>query len=178
MTRSRRDKINELAETIREEANLSTPLSIEDLEEFVQELGGDVQYDELDDDTDGIIQRDRNSFVIKLNSVNFSTDERRKFTLSHELGHLFLHMKYLDEKAWENSENYEDTTYARSGYSEEEYDANEFAAALLMPRNEFKKIAKKHTKNNVCDVSAVAEHFGVSTDAAINRGKWLGIFQW
>ena len=178
MTRARRDKINELAETIREEANLSTPLSIEDLENFVRELGGDVIYDELDYDTDGIIQRDQNSFVIKLNSINFSTNERKKFTLSHELGHLFLHMKYLDEEAWENSENYKDTTYARSGYSEEEYDANEFAAALLMPKSEFKKIAKKHTTDNVCDVPAVAEHFGVSTDAAINRGKWLGIFQW
>jgi len=178
MTKVRRNQINELAEAIREEANLSTPLSLENLENFVHELGGDIRYDILDDDTDGLIQRNNNNFVITLNNANFSTDERKKFTLSHEIGHLFLHMKYLNEEEWENSENYEDTTYARSGYSEEEYDANEFAAALLMPKNEFKRVVNDYTEDKICDISAVANHFGVSTDAAINRGKWLGIFQW
>jgi Zn-dependent peptidase ImmA (M78 family) len=179
MTRARRKQINELVEAIREEANLATPLTLDSLKQFIKELGGRVGYDTLDDDIDGYISRDGNNFSIILNNVNFASDEREKFTLSHELGHLFLHMQYLDREAWANAENYEDTVYARSGYSEEEYDAHEFAAALLMPKDEYKEVVSDNTSDNkVCNITAVAEHFGVSTEAALNRGKWLGILKW
>jgi len=179
MTRARRNQINELVEAIREEANLSTPLSLEDLNQFVEELGGTVNYDELDDDTDGFIIRDENDFTITLNNANFASDEREKFTLCHELGHLFLHMQYLDRDAWAEAENYQDTAYARNGYSEEEYDAHEFAAALLMPKDEYKEVVSDNTNDEkTCNITAVAQHFGVSIEAASNRGKWLGVLKW
>jgi Zn-dependent peptidase ImmA (M78 family) len=179
MTKARRKQINELVEAIREESSLSTPITIEELNQFVEELGGTVKHEELEDDIDGYITRNEENFTITLNDANFATKEREKFTLCHELGHLFLHMQYLDRDAWVNSENYEDTAYARSGYSEEEYDAHEFAAALLMPKDEYKEVVSDNTNDNkICNITAVAQHFGVSTEAASNRGKWLGILRW
>ena len=57
----------------------------------------------------------------------FQSSERRKFTIAHELGHLFLHMGYMiDSDLWEQQEN---ATFYRAGNSSEEYQANEFAAA-------------------------------------------------
>lgn len=87
-------------------------------------------------------------------------------------------MNYLDEEAWNNSDDYEDTAYARNGYSEEEYDAHEFAAALLMLKEEYKEVVKNNTENGICNISQVSNYFGVSLEAATNRGKWLGILKW
>jgi Zn-dependent peptidase ImmA (M78 family) len=179
VTNNRRKQINELAETIRVEAGLITPLTLEQLQNFVYELGGTLEYSELDEDTDAIIVRNNNNnFNIRLNNLNNVSEERKKFTLCHELGHLFLHMNYLDEDAWNDSDNYEDTVYARNGYSEEEYDAHEFAAALLMPKEEYKDIVKNNTENGICNIYQVSIYFGVSLEAATNRGKWLGILKW
>lgn len=178
MTNTRRRQINELAETIRNEAGLSTPLTLEQLQNFVYELGGTLEYSQLDEDTDAIIVRNNNHFNIKLNSIDNVRDERKKFTLCHELGHLFLHMNYLDEHEWNNSDNYEDSAYARNGYSEEEYDAHEFAAAFLMPKEEYKDVVRNNTENGICDIYQVSTYFGVSLEAATNRGKWLGILKW
>ncbi len=178
MTTIRRRQINELAEIIRKEANLKTPLTFKDLVSFVEELEGKVETAILDIDIDGIIKRNVNSFKIILNSANYSSDERKKFTLCHEIGHLFLHMKYLNKDEWEKSVDYEDTVYARRGYSEEEYDAHEFSAALLMPEDEYKKVVINNTNNGICNIQEVANHFAVSVEAAKNRGKWLGIFKW
>ena len=67
MTNNRRKQINELAETIRAEAGLITPLTLEQLQNFVYELGGTLEYSELDEDTDAIIVRNNNNnfFVFK-----------------------------------------------------------------------------------------------------------------
>lgn len=178
MTNNRRRQINELAETIRRESNLNTPLNLEQLRNFIEELGGQLEFDELNDDIDGIIRKNVNNFQILLSNANNVTEERKKFTLCHELGHLFLHMNYLDEEAWNNSDDYEDTAYARNGYSEEEYDAHEFAAALLMPKEEYKEVVKNNTENGICNISHVSNYFEVSLEAATNRGKWLGILKW
>jgi Zn-dependent peptidase ImmA (M78 family) len=73
---------------------------------------------------------------------------------------------------WSDTQAYE--VYNRFGASEEEFEANEFAAAFLMPEEDFKAAAKR--ANSVA--SEIALSFGVSADAALNRGRWLGIFPW
>jgi len=179
MTKTRRKHINELVEIIREEANLSAPVTLEQLKEFVtKDLEGQVVEKDLFDDRDGQINKTSDSFIITLNNSNYSSEERQKFTLAHELGHLFLHMGFLNKEKWEKTEDYEDTVYARNGYSEEEYDAHEFAAALLMPKDKYTDIVKDNSSDGKCDTSIIADYFGVSEQAASNRGKWLGIFKW
>lgn len=58
---------------------------------------------------------------------------------------------------------------AVGGY--QEYEANVFAANLLMPENKFKKIYE----NCGQDLAVVAEKFGVSIAAAEVRARSLGL---
>ena len=62
--------------------------------------------------------------------------------------------------------------------SEEEYEAHEFAGAFLMPETEFREVAESFRRENKYQVISIADHFGVSVDAASTRGRWLRIFAW
>ena len=69
--------------------------------------------------------------------------ERKKYAIAQELGHLSIHMWYMiNTKLWNKQKN---KTYYKSKYPLEEYQANEFASALLMPKNEYKKIMNPYT---------------------------------
>ena len=180
MNKNKREKINNYAFEIRKNSGLKTPITIESLKNFIKKLNGKLSFDEinLSSDTDGKIEKtNNNEFRITINSNNFSSEDRQKFTIAHELGHLFLHMHFLEEE-WNCIEDYQDSIYERKGYSQEEYEAHEFAAAILMPKDEFKMVVEKYTKDNKCNTAKLAAHFLVSKDAAINRGKWLGVFEW
>ena len=103
-------------------------------------------------------------------------EKRRRFTIAHELGHLFLHMGYLtNHELWEKQEN---KVYQRIGNSEKEYQANEFAAAFLMPKKEYFRVMNENLDGNKVMTSKIAEHFHVSVEAASNRGKFLGYLKW
>jgi Zn-dependent peptidase ImmA (M78 family) len=160
----KRRKINGIAEAARAVFKLSSPV---DMEEVVRRLGGRIEPARGQHEAT-ISKTDDGSFVIRLDYNKRAA--RRAFSLAHELGHLILHMGF-GQPRWRTSTDYEES-YARSGWGEEEYEANEFAAAFLMPRSEFREYASAH------DVKAVAEHFGVSGDAALTRGRWLEIYPW
>ena len=85
---------------------------------------------------------------------------RQRFTLAHELGHAVLHentgSKIVDFRA--------DLDNPAPG---KESDANQFAAALLMPREAF----IEQWLINKCDVDALARVFGVSRQTAEIRCK-------
>ena len=59
-----------------------------------------------------------------------------------------------------------------------EYQSNEFAAAFLMPEEDYKRVMDQYTEGNIVDTSAVAKYFHVSIDTAANRGKGLGYLRW
>ena len=73
MNNTRRKQINELAETIRNESNLITPLSLVQLNDFIAELGGTLEYSELNEDTDAIITK-INNFTGR-SSTEFDTSQ-------------------------------------------------------------------------------------------------------
>ena len=77
----------------------------------------------------------------------------------------------VDPELWSKQD---DTIYRRFGTSEQEYQANEFAAALLMPRKEYLVVLKSNITNGRVNISEVADHFHVSNAAAGNRGRFLG----
>ncbi|XDD49664.1 ImmA/IrrE family metallo-endopeptidase [Leptospira sp. WS92.C1] len=83
---------------------------------------------------------------------NFNSPLRNRFTLAHELGHYFLH-----------SEEGKKLIYAaRRGSTKTEWQANWFAAAFLMPKEEFLNTLSKFNE----DLDFVAAHFLVSRKAA------------
>lgn len=80
----------------------------------------------------------------------------------------------INTKLWNKQKN---KTYYKSKYPLEEYQANEFASALLMPKNEYKKIMNPYTIENKVDTIKIAEYFWVSISITSSRGESLGFLQ-
>lgn len=118
------------------------------LEAFGLSQSEDFDFDELE--LSGSIEwtPDRRSVRIWVNPVE--ADVRQRFTLSHELGHLFLHMLPKYDKEGE-ADTFKDTPnkFHRDGSaSQVEREANQFAARLLMPAPLVKDYAKKIADEN------------------------------
>lgn len=130
---------------------------------------------------EGIIKKKEDLFEIRYNPT-ISSRARQRFTIAHEIGHLFLHMRYMTED-WKKLDNaeYNEIIFARFGSNDTEKEANHFAGALLMPANLFKKLFFEHYNpsypNNI-DISILANYFEVSNSAALTRGRILGLIEW
>lgn len=99
--------------------------------------------------------------VIYVNS-NHSAN-RKRFTIAHELGHFINHRK--------DGTVFEDTVFFRKGdIAGIEYSANKFAADILMPEPEVRKLVIK----GIRDVGSLSEEFGVSASAMKYRLEQLG----
>ena len=180
MNKGMRNIINNLTQDIISLFDIQIPIT--NMIDVVTKLGGIViESDEIGLYSDGYIEKNLSKSI--QSDYNFTivipsnqSDNRQNFTIAHELGHLFLHMGYyIDEELWLSDNN---MSFNRMGHSETELQANEFAAALLMPKKEYKKILDKNTVGNTAYTSKIAEYFHVSVDAASNRGKWLGYLAW
>ena len=167
---STRSYINNLAEQVIKVYNITIPIT--NIDDVVHTIGGTiVEKKNFDDLCDGTMIKDgANSFRIAISP--YQNPQRRAFTIAHELGHLFLHMGYrTNPSLWETQDQ---RVFRRFGSSEQEYQANEFAAALLMPKDAYRRILMENVESGRVDIAVVAKHFNVSQAAAINRGKFLG----
>lgn len=167
---STRSYINNLAERVIDVYNIAIPIT--NIDDVVHTIGGTiVEKNSFDDLCDGtIIKEGENSFRIAISP--YQNDQRRAFTIAHELGHLFLHMGYrTNPSLWKVQDQ---KVFRRFGSSEQEYQANEFAAALLMPKATYSRVLMENATAGRVDMSDVAKYFNVSQAAAINRGKFLG----
>lgn len=176
MTNQKRKVIEQFADEVRIGYNINSPVNIEDV---VTILNGSIKQVliPLPHNSSGRITKAGDSFLIEVPMNDSKT--RQNFTIAHELGHLFLHMGFmLDQDKWDKADTYNDSAYYRFGYSEEEYEANAFAGAFLMPEEDYRQFIEKNAKKNRIDVNKVAKHFKISRQAATIRGQWLGIFNW
>lgn len=175
MDASRRKHIHDLAEKIHRGLKLEIPV---DTGFVAKALGGKIVENGLPEKIDAKIERAGESFKIIVNKNKPAP--RNRFSIAHEFGHLFLHMGFLiNPDKWNNVSIYTDSVYYRFGHGQEELEANEFAAAFLMPEKEYSNAFKKYTDDNdYLDIAQLADHFGVSKEAALNRGRWLGKISW
>lgn len=176
MNQTKRRLIGQLADQIRMELELSIPTNVR---LAVSSLGGKIQEMTLDDmPYEATVRKTENqSFEIRLRDG--VVPQRERFSLAHELGHLFIHMGFqTDDTQWANIQPGESSERARYGISEAEYEANEFAAALLMPESIYRQTIDDLADDNKVDMSKVADRFGVSVAAAHLRGQWLGLISW
>lgn len=97
---------------------------------------------------------------------------RRSFTIGHELGHYVLHRQMIetDDKFGLGIYCDEASVVRREGVGLEE-EADAFAAALLMPLNDFRRQLPAKTRPDFEVLSRLALRYGVSLTAAILR--WL-----
>ena len=175
MNSQRRKQINLLAENIRGACEISSPV---DMQTVISRLGGRLNR-VMNLEYEAKVEKIEDGFEITLPEGTAHKINRERFTIAHELGHLFLHMGFLiDNARWEAISEYRDSVYYRYGHSLEEKEANEFAAAFLMPKGEFIEVAQKHLELDGYNVEPLAKYFNVSVEAAINRGRGLGLFTW
>ena len=89
MDAAMRNMINSLTEDILH--SFQIPIPIQNIEGLVEKLGGTVQEDIRC--SEGSVEKRGNSFVITVSP--FTDEKRRRFTIAHVLGYLFLHMGYM-----------------------------------------------------------------------------------
>jgi hypothetical protein len=131
-----------------------------DVEELIRKLGGRMLPAtwETADSPASIRVFGQNNFEVR--DELMAIDERRRFTLAHELGHYFLH----------SQQGKRSIQATRSGSGPVEWEANWFAAALLMPEEAFKE--KFTTARNIYEIAGI---FGVSPAAAQVRAAQLNL---
>lgn len=145
----------------------------ENMRAFVARLGGRISFhDEVrpdDDFPESIVVQPDGKFQIFLPTV--TTEERDRFTIAHELGHLFLHFPKVKRDnpgcamAATRRVDPADAVQKRA-----EWEANWFAAAFLMPQQTFRE-AHDASPN----AALLAGRFGVSQKAAEVRISTLGL---
>lgn len=89
-------------------------------------------------DVDAFLKRDYSSVVVDLESFMEDRFQNRfRFSLAHEIGHLILHKNLFDEYPIQSVEEWSlfITEIPDEQYRYIEYQANEFAGRLLVPGN-------------------------------------------
>lgn len=130
-----------------------------DLKKIFDKLG--LQFIELEDPTDidgAIIEIDGKPRIAVLNKSK--SISRQRFTLAHELGHIFLsHNKRDFYEIVENESEVPDSP-SEKAKPPKEIEADVFASELLIPYHQL----KKH-QDSVNDLENISKLFQVSKDA-------------
>jgi Zn-dependent peptidase ImmA (M78 family) len=131
-----------------------------------------------DDDLSGMLYREpRGPAVIAVNSRNAPT--RQRFTIAHEIAHLLLHEPTLQVDR-PISGRFRDERSALA-VDRDEIEANQFAAALLMPRewvltDADRLMSQRPTLSDEAVVEELAERYAVSRQAMEFRLANLGLW--
>lgn len=149
------------------------------VEEIAKRQGAQIHYEpfEGDDDISGVLYNDAGSCIIGINSAHAKT--RQRFTLAHEIGHLVMHSKkiFVDKVV---KVSFRDKRSSMA-IDNDEIEANQFAAELLMPRflieDEITKLVtrKKFVPSKDWLINELASTFEVSPQSMEYRLSNLGI---
>ena len=114
------------------------------IEAVAAKRGAQVVRERLDRDVSGLLFRDDESVMIGVNDLH--APRRQRFTIAHEVGHLEMHKGrplVLDHVRI----NMRDAT-SSTATDVEEIEANQFAAAILMPSDLVIREAKRLLKDD------------------------------
>ncbi len=159
---------------------LLTRWQIDELPTPVEHLAGlegaTIVRRPAEDAQSGFLYRDGINKIIGVNSRTSQT--RQRFTIAHEIGHLYLHRVdglIVDHHIDNRNE------LAGLGVDQREIDANTFAAALLMPREQVisqvrEALERPDIQRQERLILALAKIFDVSSAAMGYRLINLGIY--
>ena len=125
---------------------------------IANKLGIKILQTELPKEVSGALIKESGRDPIIIVDISDS-DNRKRFTCAHELGHFVYRMEknndvdkfeYIDLRG----------PLSSTGKNEEEIFANNFAASLLMPKKEVKKLLQENM-----EITLMAFYFGVSFEA-------------
>jgi hypothetical protein len=135
-----KEEIWKVAEKFRKEywQDATLPVDIEQIVENRLKLDIEPKHDLLNDlDIDAYLRIDLTGIVVDHNCfMNERYINRLRFSLAHELGHLFLHKDTYSTFSIEDSETWKNfmSEIPDQQYGFFEYQANEFAGRVLVPR--------------------------------------------
>jgi Zn-dependent peptidase ImmA (M78 family) len=137
------------------------------LSSIADTLGIGIRYQNLDQQTSGMIACDKitGDCVITVNNTHPTT--RQRFTMAHEIAHFVLHRDIIGNGVTDNASYRKEGDYGLAQKYESE--ANNFAAEIIMPE----ELVKDYWNKNP-NISEFAEAFLVSKNAAKIRLKYLG----
>lgn len=161
--------IIETVDKLRKELNLESPVNLDKFFEYFSNLSIEYESAINEDEVIGnsFIYKDKEHYILSVRWKKEDETEKERWTIARELGHLFL--GHVDRH---------EILY-RGGANKLVHEANEFAAELLMPREEFTKQVNLHLDSDMrCHIVEVAKKFGVIHTAALTRGKIMGLFEW
>jgi Zn-dependent peptidase ImmA (M78 family) len=144
-----------------------------DVANVAKNLGISLQFADLGNDCSGMLVRGESGTVIGVHYAH--PPNRQRFTIAHEIGHFQLHEggTYVDRGTTLRLRS----SAQNSGSVVEEREANQFAAALLMPATWLRRELQMHAVDLGDDESmrALCDRFGVSSQAMMYRLMNLGL---
>jgi Zn-dependent peptidase ImmA (M78 family) len=103
------------------------------VDKIAKTLGAQIVYSPLDDELSGMVLVKEDRILIGVNSLHHQN--RQRFTIAHEIGHLELHREFITDHIHVDKKFpvlMRDPNSA-TGTDRLEIEANRFAAELLMP---------------------------------------------
>jgi Zn-dependent peptidase ImmA (M78 family) len=154
-------------------SKLLTSMGIQEIpvpvEKIAKSLGARVRFSPLDDELSGFVFIKDGVPIIGVNSLHHQN--RQRFTIAHEIAHLYLHPNYI------TSEVHVDKKFAEpvlkrdassaTGNERLEVEANQFAAALLMPTDILNELLEESPIDieDESSIEAWSKEFNVSKAA-------------
>lgn len=148
-----------------------------DVAQLAKAMGTTIVLDLLDPEVSGLLYRESDHVVIAVNRDH--AENRRRFTIAHELGHLQLHegRPLIVDHVVRARINLRDQRSSLAT-DREEVEANRFAAVLLMPpdfvHEQVQRIMKRGLGEHAT-IEALARNFRVSPQAMEIRLTNLGL---
>jgi len=139
------------------------PVNVEDL---AKAEGIRIESLSLDDVLSGMSFVKDGLKVIVVNSNHHPN--RRRFTIAHELAHHCLHAEYLRDNVHVDKVVLRRDGFSSAGIDTKEMEANSFAAELLMPADELRKLRAVDINDEEV-ISQLAKKLKVSTTALVFR---------
>lgn len=124
-----------------------------------------------EEDVHGLLARRNGEATIYVNATDAPV--RKRFTVAHEIGHLRLHLIDGDVEFIDNADSFRtvaDPDAAWTPKRRQEWEANQFAAALLMPAG-----LVRQKLDEIQDLEGLARWFQVSQEALVIRLQTLGL---
>lgn len=134
----------------------------------IRKISDSILTDKLKISVGAIFFKKDDKQIVMINKDKYKLEEDIRFTIAHELGHLFLHWKGEDRYICYRhcSEHNDDDKIT-------EDEADYFASCLLMPEEKIKKII--NTSSEMVNVESLSLIFGVSHIAMEKRLSELEI---
>jgi len=150
-----------------------------DINQLAKKLELPIIENDFDDNIAGLLYSKNGKSYIGLNKNHH--ENRKRFTIGHEIGHyILLHYKLNDDIHVDRKSFIFRKSGDSSGNENHEKEANQFAAALLMPASLIKKFIKEENidLNDDMDIYRLSTKLKVSEQALTYRLLNIGLISY